>query len=71
MEMGDNRMNKMKLYVVGSNSSNPEDWSQGTSLVLAGDTNQAREISGHYTHYEDPVCEIPMGNKQKLLTKVN
>ncbi len=63
----------MKLYVVGSNSPDPEKWTYygSISLVMAENTEQARELADHYGEYREPVCEIPMTGKQCLLTKVN
>jgi hypothetical protein len=51
----------MKLWVVGANSPNQEDWScwDGPIIVIASTPERALELADHF--FSDPdICEIPM-----------
>ena len=55
----------MKLWVVGENSPNPEEWSIWSeySLVVAGTAEQACELVGRRA----PATEIPLVKAQVLV----
>ena len=57
----------MKLFVVGSNSPNPEDWGPWTELelVVAETIIQAVRLSGYGVGY--PAAEIDMAKAQVLM----
>jgi len=59
---------KLKLFVVGECSPDPNTWSIWTeySLVIAESEDQARELANGYK--VQPVCEIPL-NKAVLLCR--
>jgi hypothetical protein len=47
---------KLKLFVVGESSGNPDDWSEhgGYSIVLAADSSEAESVSA----FPGPAIEV-------------
>lgn len=62
-------MSKLKLYVVGETSSNPDDWScwNELQLVIAQNPEQARKLCEFARH--QPVTEILFDKPKYLIGK--
>ena len=64
-------MPKLKLWVVGEDSPDPDTWSVWGEycLVIAADEKQARELA--YDRFgTEPVCEVPLDTPALLVQVV-